>query len=423
MDDFYALRFKPMWVYFKKEHFSFWMICGYLIIEYVRPQSIFPAIDFLPWAQVFLLGALAGWMADRKSKWVASPANKWMIAFLLVIIAATYTATYPDYSKKYFMNFFVWLVIYFSIVLVVNTRQRFYIFILIFLFASFKISFSEARIWASRGFSFTSWGLQGPPGYFTNSGELAIQMLVYAPVAYHLYLFISPWLVRWKKIMMILMPFTAGMTVIGASSRGGQIGMVVQIYQLFLKGRLSIKSIAITAAIVGLVYYAIPEQQKLRFASTGKDKTSEQRLLYWKHGREMIQEDPFLGVGYFNFIPYYEAHFADDLLYDHAELPHNIFIQIGTDAGYLGLGVYLMLIYQQFALNRETRKQSTKLKKDGALFLSLAKGLDIGMCGFLIAGQFVTVGYYPFMWINLAFAAALRNVCLKEVAQQETKAT
>ena len=40
----------------------------------------------------------------------------------------------------------------------------------------------------------------------------------------------------------------------------------------------------------------------------------------------------------------------------------------------------------------------------------LSYGFDAAFVGFLIAGQFVTIGYYPFMWIHLALVAAARNV-------------
>src|SRR5690625_2749265 len=79
MEAFYTLDVKGLWQYFKGEHFSFWMICGYLFVEYVRPQSILPWLDFLPWAQLFVLGALAGWLMDHDRKWVGSPINKWMV--------------------------------------------------------------------------------------------------------------------------------------------------------------------------------------------------------------------------------------------------------------------------------------------------------------------------------------------------------
>jgi hypothetical protein len=40
----------------------------------------------------------------------------------------------------------------------------------------------------------------------------------------------------------------------------------------------------------------------------------------------------------------------------------------------------------------------------------MAKGLNIAMWGFIIAGQFVTVAYYPFPWVNLALTVALGNI-------------
>ena len=85
-EDFYVFKFGVMWRYFKKQHLSFWMICGYLFVEFVRPQSLFPAIDILPWAQLLLLGACIGAFTDPTVKWVSSPANKWIILFQLFII-------------------------------------------------------------------------------------------------------------------------------------------------------------------------------------------------------------------------------------------------------------------------------------------------------------------------------------------------
>jgi len=46
----------------------------------------------------------------------------------------------------------------------------------------------------------------------------------------------------------------------------------------------------------------------------------------------------------------------------------------------------------------------------------VAAGLGYGVLGFLIAGQFVTVAYYPFLWVHLAFI-----VCLSSVVKTYTK--
>lgn len=414
MRDFYALKVKVLWRYFLKEHFSFWMICGYLFVEYVRPQSIIPALDILPWAQFFILLSFVGCIMDKTVKWVPDSTNKWMIFFLALICLSILNATYPEISRTHFIDFFGWFVAYFLIINIVNTEKRFFIFLLIFLLATFKISLFQARVWAGRGFSFTSWGLMGPPGYFQNSGELAIQMLMFSPVAYQLAIGIKPHLTRFKYWVMLAMPITGAMTVMGASSRGGQIGMAFQAYYIFLKGKLSLRNLIIALSLVGLGYWAIPDEQKQRFASTGQDKTSQQRVLYWTHGIDMIKEHPFSGIGYFNFPRYYEDYYPHDMLYAHAELPHNIFIQIGTDMGIPGLFVYGFLIFSGFKKTREIRALAKDLPPD-SIAVGLTKGLDASLFGFLVAGQFVTVGYYPFMWIHLALVVSLKSVTSKQV--------
>src|SRR5690606_37783463 len=119
---------------------------------------------------------------------------------------------------------------------------RFFIFILLFLLDSYKLSFHGAKTWVLRGFSFTDWGITGPPGFFQNSGELAIEMLMLFPLSYGVLELVSPFMRRYQKIILLSVPVTAVMTIVAASSRGGQIALAVQFYQMFLSKRISIKN-------------------------------------------------------------------------------------------------------------------------------------------------------------------------------------
>lgn len=409
MEDFYALRVKAIWKHFKSEHFSFWMICAYLFVEYVRPQSILPWLDFLPWAKVFVLGALVGWLADRNKKWVSSPINKWMVLFFLCILLSSWQAYRPDISYKHLADFYTWMIIYFLIINIVNTEKRFFIFIFIFLVASFKLSFSLALTWASRGFAFTSWGLMGPPGFFQNSGELAIQMAVFWPIALAVTVALKRDVTTWKYLTLVAMPITAGMVILGASSRGGQLALAVQLIFKYYKKLFNIKIIIIIVTVIFLAWWLLPQEQKNRFTQAGEDRTSQQRLLYWENGLEMMNEHPWLGVGYFNFSSYFERYYHEDMLYQHAELPHNIFIQVGTDAGYLGVILYVLIIIKGFSASRNAMLVGSR-NNHGALMVGVAGSLNISLVGFMVAGQFVSVVYYPFLWIHVALAVVVNNV-------------
>jgi putative inorganic carbon (hco3(-)) transporter len=78
-----------------------------------------------------------------------------------------------------------------------------------------------------------------------------------------------------------------------------------------------------------------------------------------------------------------------------------------------GLLLFGMLMYRTWKSEREIRALVKEKQDTSKPFAPLAKGLLGAMWGFVIAGQFVTVAYYPFFWINLAFMVALNNVTRK----------
>jgi putative inorganic carbon (HCO3(-)) transporter len=406
IEEFYFLKIKNMWRYFRGQHFSFWMICFYLFFEYTRPQAIFPSIDFLPWAQIFLIGSLVGAFADPSVKWVSSPVNVFITMFAIVIFASSLNAYYPETSKENYINFYGWFVVYFLIINIVNTKQRFYIFLMIFILSAAKISIGTSKTFALRGFSFTGWGLSGPSGFFQNSGELAILMLTLFPLTFLLYQYLKNKIGKWERMLLILFWVTPVLTILGSSSRGAQLALCILLLIMFRKSIFRLKPLIILLTLSLSLFYMLPDEQKLRFNEIGEDTTSKQRQLYWENGMEMMNKHPFLGVGFFNFPQYYTNYYPGDMLYDKAELPHNIFIQVGTDAGYIGLITFLFLLALPFLLSRRILKSHNK---DDFLSVSIA-GVLYGVIGFTIAGQFVTVTYYPFIWISLSLIVTGLNV-------------
>ncbi|MEH6552355.1 MAG: O-antigen ligase family protein [Pseudomonadales bacterium] len=407
MDEFLALKVRPMWQFFKKEHFSFWMVCGYIFCEYVRPQSIIPALDILPWTQLFIFFAAIGYVMDPKKKPTANYISVFMVIFYLSILISTFTAYDTDVALEHQSNFYTWLIIYFLLIFCVNSERRFFIFFLIIMVASFKLSAFGTKTWALRGFSFAGWGISGPPGFFQNSGEYAIQMCLLFAMSWYLYLAVKPHASKWMARLVLLFPITAAMSVLAASSRGAQLALVAQAYFIFLHGKVKFKAVISLIVVLGAGYYLLPEEQMRRFESAGNDKTSVQRLLYWEHGVDMLNDHPAFGVGFFNFTSYYDDHYSEDNLFGNAQLPHNIFVQMGADLGYFGLMNYVILILGAFHLSRKTRTMLVDVGLEEDWKFHISKGLSIGFIGFLVAGQFVTVGYYPFMWIQLSLIVSL----------------
>lgn len=420
MERLYTLNPKALWAQFRKEHFAFWMVCFYLFLQYFDPLRIYATLSSLPLDKVAICMALLSLPMDPRRRWVRDSTNIWMTLFLAIIFIASAVAIYPSISWSHWFDFVDWYVIYFLIITVVTTTERYFLFLAIFLVANIKMSIFGARTWAERGFSFTNWGLEGPPGFFNNSSDFSSEMLMFAPVAFELALFVKPHVRRVTYWFLMLGAITGAMTVLGASSRGSQVALAFQGAWIAIQRKLKMKVLIGIVLVAGIGYALLPAAEKARFQSAGTDKTSVQRLDYWREGVKMIEHHPFLGVGYFNFAPVYASHASDKLWHGKAQLPHNIFIQVGTDAGLIGLCIFLILIYRNLKIAGDIRRKCVESKSAPAFALSVARGLVITTWGFVVAGQFNTVSYYPFLWINLALTVSLADIVRRTAEQGES---
>jgi O-antigen ligase len=146
-----------------------------------------------------------------------------------------------------------------------------------------------------------------------------------------------------------------------------------------------------------------------RLSIMGEDNSSIMRLTYWNFGWELMKQHPLFGIGYFNWLPTYSAHLLAIGDRRNPEVCHNIFIQAGSELGFPGLLLVVAIIVSTFVLNFRTRRLLRESKNPGFL-RQIAFGLDAAMIGYVVSAQFVTVLYYPYLWIQLAITVALHNV-------------
>ena len=156
-----------------------------------------------------------------------------------------------------------------------------------------------------------------------------------------------------------------------------------------------------------------------RFSNIGEDKSSTQRLAYWRYGIRLMNENPVLGIGFYNWQEYI-LFFQPEELAKKSEEPHNIFIKVGVELGYLGLLCFLLMIFFVFIINSKTRKIANKI--ENRFLQYLAYGLDAGLIGYLVAGFFVTVVYYPFFWVQMAMTVALHSISINDFNESKKRA-
>lgn len=407
-----------IWRFLKRQEFSYWLLCFYFFLEYVRPQDIYPAISVAPWAQLTLIACTIALLFERGSRLkLATPATGLLVVFTVLLLLSSFLGYDPGLAIEGWRTYFNWLLVFFLTINIVDSREKLFVFILFFLLWSFKMSQHAARSWAGAGFSFRDWGVVGIGGWFHDSGEFGIQMVIF--FALSSYMLVSFW-ERWswpKRLLFAALPATAVIAVIGTSSRGAQLGLAAVVGFMVLQTRSS--RVITAAAGAGLaVLLLLPQEQIERFQAAGEDRTSQARLRLWDDGFEIMNRHPLVGVGYDNWLPYYRKHYGGYLV------PHNIFVEAGAEMGYPGLVVFLLLAGATFRLNWKTRRMGRWFEDADGFLRNTALALDASLVGYLFCGLFVTVLFYPFFWINLAMSGSVYLVArsrARQSLQQDTR--
>jgi putative inorganic carbon (HCO3(-)) transporter len=411
--DLCALKVSVIWKGFWQEHTSFWFLCAYYFFEYVRPQSLYPAIDFFPWSTFFLGLTLISSFTNKSISWVINPMNKLMVLFCILVVISGVFAFNPEASWGYKETMLGWFIVYFLTINLINTEKKLILFLIFYLLYSLKMAQFGAITWIGRGFSFADYGLTGTPGWFHNSGEYAIQMIIYGSLSLAFVVSLSEYWGKAKKIILYISATFGYLAVIGSSSRGSQLALGVIIVLFFLKQKNGFKGLVLISVLSAALFFILPEEQMNRFGQAGDDNSSMQRFAYWEAGIEIIKENPVFGIGYNNWIYYMLDKYPNGVgPYMLIQQPHNIFVQVSSELGITGLLCFLLLVTYAFINNSRTRKIALIL--ENKFIFNMSYGLDAGLIGYLVAGFFVTVLYYPFFWIQITMIVMLNAVAMKQ---------
>ncbi len=88
----------------------------------------------------------------------------------MAVVASILGAQDPSIGWDKFSVYVNWVLAYILIASSATTEKRFFLFLFLFLLASFKMGQHGVQSWVAFGFGFSSWGATGAPGWFENSG-------------------------------------------------------------------------------------------------------------------------------------------------------------------------------------------------------------------------------------------------------------
>ena len=402
---------QPAWI-------QWWLLLA-LFFEYARPGSFVPVLRVLPLNAAIPVGLLliCFFMKGMRpfGEIFRDPLSKWILIYLFMIPISGLGADTITYSFNVFNKVlgyvFFWLMI---ARIVVSWEQMRGVMLMLIIAHLFLIAMNPKVVMDPSERHYISGGT-----FLGDGNDFSLSLCILIPFAIELALRAKSKLLRvvyWAMLAVIIL------AIVGTSSRGATLGMgAVFVYLWWRSDKKMIGMVGVLVALIGVLLYA-PDIYFQRMG-TLKDYENEGsaagRMVAWGAGFKMALDNPIMGVGAGNFPNNFPK-------YRPADGPrqwltaHSMYFLVLGELGFPGLIVLLLLVFGNMRLLQRVAKHlgqsnargppdATTINMERQLYLLYASAV-----GLAVAGAFLSVSYYPHMFILNAMFLAARSIALRQ---------
>ena len=387
----------------------------YIFVEYSRLPEMYPVFAVFKLGKLSILLAALGYLVSPRSRTSGRLASRnFDFAILIFVISSLISAcfaTEQQYVWDGFLDVLGWGIVYFLITRVLTSRWRVRIFVFVILLLCLKfaqhtvreyvlyrsIGMSEMRIIEGGGAG------QGTSSFFGNVADLGLAMTVVWGIVWAL-LVGKTEKKKLTRIFLMICFVLFFLAILLCGSRGAVVGAAAIVLVALAKSPKKLGALFLAGIFVLAIWFVLPTASKVRFQSAWdwqNDANASSRIMFWKAGLHMFADNPIFGVGPGNFSQVNYAHRA----------AHSLYIQALSESGLVGSIAVLTLWILFFRMNARTRKQilaSDRAARQNFEYC-LAFGLTLALVGFLSSGAFLSVLYYPHLWILLGLSVAVNR--------------
>jgi probable O-glycosylation ligase (exosortase A-associated) len=241
---------------------------------------------------------------------------------------------------------------------------------------------------------------------------------------------------RWARILLWCVFAVAVFCVLGSRSRGGFVGLLAVGLCLVVVSRNKLRSLAIVGVLASLFVAYAPEDITGRLdtikSAKEEDMSFKARMIAWRVSSAVAMDHPVFGGGLHSIQvqSVWERYLREPGLFPNWELPdsepfaraaHSIYFEVMGDQGFVGLGLFLLLManayYTLFQISRMTKKRA-----DLKWANELAFTFVMCLVGYMVTGAAVSLAYLEFYYIVLMSIEVLRQLVLKHLAKDAERA-
>ena len=200
-------------------------------------------------------------------------------------------------------------------------------------------------------------------------------------------------------------------SVIGTYSRGGLIGLAVVILALMVKSRRKAVSVFLVAFGVFCLLTFATLQWKERmgdFLHGDLDESAESRLAVWQAGWNLARAYPLTGGGFDVYtdpsiiVRYLPSDRQDTILHG----PHSIYFQMLGEQGFVGLGLFLLLLAACYLRLRKLRRAAAR-REELSWITPYANMFEISLLAYMFNGATLGRAYFDYFFEIVACVVVL----------------
>jgi probable O-glycosylation ligase (exosortase A-associated) len=212
-----------------------------------------------------------------------------------------------------------------------------------------------------------------------------------------------------------------GLTVISilaSYSRGALLGLGITLGFLFLKARRRVATALIIGSVLLAGLFMLPEGWFDRMQSIQdfeQDQSAIGRFDAWTFAYKLALDHPFFGGGQLvgNDVVLFK-HYVPTAI--NARAAHSIYFEVLGETGFVGLGIFLILIYVSFRAASEIIR-STRDRPELQWARSLAAMLQVSFVGYATTGAFLSLGFFDLYYALVAIVAVTQLVVRRELGK------
>jgi probable O-glycosylation ligase (exosortase A-associated) len=364
------------------------------------------AYDY-PFAQVIAAVTLASlvaalFMGKEKLRAQASLALVLWLAFVLWMNLTTLFALEPEDAIIAWERAMKIQLISFITIFIMHGRERLYALVGVIVLSLGFFGVKGGIFAVATGGAYIVWG---PPGSFIEgNNELGLALIMTMPLMWYMRLRL-PWAAaRWA--MLGAMGITA-LAVLSTQSRGAFLAICAMGAFLWLKSPKKMWTGLALLIAFPVLFAMMPASWHDRMATIEtyeQDDSAMGRINAWHFAWNLAKERPLIGGGFDTFSP--------DLFHRYAPDPedfhdaHSIYFEVLAEHGFIGLGLFLGLLFSAFATGQGVIRRA---RGDPELGWAgdLAAMVQVSLVGYMVGGAFLGLAYFDLFYHLVAILLLL----------------